>query len=338
MTSSVLHCRIPDCSHWQDPRKGCYGRGSVKDRSSGDLFGAVDPDSDCEIRQKMFALLIVQAPAMGLGRIPARIFALLTGDFIAAGIHFAKKEWHLERQLWSLSGNRKGKPPGKCALYGKIIKHSLWQLIKNIVKIATYPIAIVGLQFAALYGLFNPLDGRKLWAMIEHAWSRDYIGEGWRWKDCDYLAPCMQPKRVWDQRNFYSSFSDPRTLRSLLLEIVNIVRENRVFFERENVDPHAMTKQFESFRKKVQRLSKKDHDETLNLQYGRSDKQAVTPIVREKLLNVRTLLHKIENQRRAVVIALTSQLQRVAAEEATLQMHKEALAEVLTSLDSDFHG
>lgn len=54
----------------------------------------------------------------------------------------------------------------------------------DLLRIVLTPIALLGLQLASLYGVFNPLDGRKLYTMIE----RCYYGEdGFR------LAPCFEP-------------------------------------------------------------------------------------------------------------------------------------------------
>lgn len=49
-------------------------------------------------------------------------------------------------------------------------------------KIVVTPFAIVGLELAAIYGLFTPYNGRKLYATIERALYGRSI-----------LAPCFQP-------------------------------------------------------------------------------------------------------------------------------------------------
>ena len=52
----------------------------------------------------------------------------------------------------------------------------------DLLRIATQPIALVGLELAAAYGLIRPYDGRKLYASIERAQYGNFI-----------LAPCFQP-------------------------------------------------------------------------------------------------------------------------------------------------
>ena len=58
----------------------------------------------------------------------------------------------------------------------------LFTIGKHLLNIALAPIALVGLELAAIYGIFNPYDGRKLYASIERATYGHYV-----------LAPCFQP-------------------------------------------------------------------------------------------------------------------------------------------------
>ena len=59
----------------------------------------------------------------------------------------------------------------------------------DLLRIITQPVAIIGLQLSAIYGIFRPHDGRKLYASIERAqYGRDI------------LAPCFQPRR---RRTFF---------------------------------------------------------------------------------------------------------------------------------------
>ncbi|MBS4171388.1 hypothetical protein NEOC95_002136 [Neochlamydia sp. AcF95] len=44
------------------------------------------------------------------------------------------------------------------------------------------PVALVGLELAAIYGIFTPYNGRKLYASIERAQYGKFT-----------LAPCFQP-------------------------------------------------------------------------------------------------------------------------------------------------
>lgn len=54
--------------------------------------------------------------------------------------------------------------------------------IQDGIRIIAQPFSIIGLEFAAIYGVYNPYDGRKLYASIENA----QYGKG-------ILAPCFQP-------------------------------------------------------------------------------------------------------------------------------------------------
>ena len=53
---------------------------------------------------------------------------------------------------------------------------------KDLARVVMQPFALIGLELAAVYGVFRPLDGRKLYASIERVQYGDYV-----------LAPCFQP-------------------------------------------------------------------------------------------------------------------------------------------------
>ncbi len=52
----------------------------------------------------------------------------------------------------------------------------------DFLKIVEIPLAMIGLELSAIYGIFRPYDGRKLYASIERATYGNFI-----------LAPCFQP-------------------------------------------------------------------------------------------------------------------------------------------------
>jgi len=53
---------------------------------------------------------------------------------------------------------------------------------KDLLRIVLVPISILSLELSAVYGLFTPYNGRKLYATIERATYGNFI-----------LAPCFQP-------------------------------------------------------------------------------------------------------------------------------------------------
>lgn len=53
---------------------------------------------------------------------------------------------------------------------------------QDLLRVLTTPIAFIGLELAAIYGIFTPYNGRKLYASIERAQYGNFI-----------LAPCFQP-------------------------------------------------------------------------------------------------------------------------------------------------
>lgn len=62
------------------------------------------------------------------------------------------------------------------------LKNRIIDMGIDISRIATAPIALIGLELAAIYGVLKPYDGRKLYATIERAEYGNFI-----------LAPCFQP-------------------------------------------------------------------------------------------------------------------------------------------------
>ncbi len=62
----------------------------------------------------------------------------------------------------------------------------LLKAVEDVFRIPTQPAAILGLEFAAVYGIIQPNDGRKLYASIERA---QY--------EIPVLAPCFQPDPSW---------------------------------------------------------------------------------------------------------------------------------------------
>ena len=147
---------------------------------SNEEYGAVVKHTPNQFR-KIFAILIpLQLTVVPLIRIPYRICTLISGDFIRVGYRKAEKVWELEKQKWSVNEqNRVFKAipqsplPSKHRFYADIVKYSSWEFVKNITKIAAYPLAIVANLFICIYGLIDPINAYPLYAKIEYALSRD---------------------------------------------------------------------------------------------------------------------------------------------------------------------
>lgn len=116
-------------------------------------------DSTESIRSKCFLIAfgtpIVHIPC-GAVNIAYRVAKLLSG------YHF-----------WSCGGENEN--PRSCS--DKCLESS-----KDCLRIISQPFSIIGLEFASIYGIFNPYDGRKLYASIERAQYGNAI-----------MAPCFQP-------------------------------------------------------------------------------------------------------------------------------------------------
>ena len=75
------------------------------------------------------------------------------------------------------------------------IKQGMIKSCKDVLKIALTPILVVSLEGAAFYGLFNPYDGRKLYASFERLAHSKFKMEGIDIFDRTpaLCAPCFQP-------------------------------------------------------------------------------------------------------------------------------------------------
>lgn len=67
--------------------------------------------------------------------------------------------------------------------YPYSFKERLKEVEEDLLRIIGTPIAVIGLEFAAIFGIFSPYNGRKLYASIERA----------QYETC-ILAPCFQPE------------------------------------------------------------------------------------------------------------------------------------------------
>jgi hypothetical protein len=180
---------------------------------------AYQVDHSCNTIAPIFVILTLwQAFVMAFVRIPLRIISLAAGDFAYGGYQLAKREW---RAHWIESQVARGRSPTKLLFAALVVKESLKQLIKNIIKIALFPIAIIGLQLGAVCGLLvDPEWGRAIFGFTERVWARDFIPVMGLMNVTDFLAPCMQKKSVWRSYNFYEVGPyDRRDWRSVVRDI-----------------------------------------------------------------------------------------------------------------------
>jgi len=323
------------CFNLEDTRDA-QGKGRVVNSANGRIYGHMTKDSNAGLREKFALLSLIQAPVMLLGRIPYRIYGVLSGDFIDSGVKAAKKEWQLKQQQWSLQS-----PVEKSSIklgYNFIAaKHVTWHLLKNICKIVTLPLAIVAQQFAALYGLINPLDGRILFSAINDLWSRAIIPmHGTRFRAemlhiSDYLGFCLQPKDVWDNKKIYRIYPDynPQTIRSLLSGISAELRDKQVFFQNEGVDVESILSQLLLFQKNVTNVSYSDQSEVHKnglLEAPTRDQKAARDGFQAIIAN----LVKIEQSRQSIATDLASNVPDI---DSHIKSREQAKLEIKQNLE-----
>lgn len=232
----------PRCFDWEDTRtynrKGRVQSGRYTVKGTDDVYGVV-PHTNAEFQQIFQTLASTQLLYMTFVRIPNRIYNMINGNFIHYTYESAELAWLAKNSKKSQIGKTFGSA-------GRLYQHisiAIWELAKEIIKIVTYPLAIVALQFSALYGYFiHPLDGLRMWSFVESTWSCS-IKNKHVYLACDdamqqALAPCMHTKRFWDEKNLYAfqAYYHPYTLRSRILEINQLLTSQKNFLENEGLD------------------------------------------------------------------------------------------------------
>lgn len=250
------------------------------DRQSQLTYGEPLAKSDEDVRGVMFSLFIGATVVVAL-RMAYRSITLLTGDFIRAGYELATREQELEdltnaqaaaeHEVIAPKGLVMAQDASRVVEFAassfafKVIKYSLLQLVKNIVKIVAYPFAWIALEVSALYGIVHTWDGRVLVTQMEHAFSRDIVSESdsgpfaeLRLRISDYVAICMAPEEIWDERNLYIVLPsyNPDSFLSIRRYLTSYVTGRRDFFDKVGV--------YEDLIKCLKALKQefKDHDTT----------------------------------------------------------------------------
>lgn len=299
MTQSTTRSCMPSWFNWEDSRsydsKNCVKSGYIKNLKTGATYGLVKR-TDCNLRSMFAVLAIFQAPILIVGRIPLRVVRILYADFNEVGLNIAEREWLTKNSKWSQEWSAKAPTPppaGTGSLYFQTALRSIWQLTKDIIRIVTYPLAIIALEFAALYAAFvHPIDGQKMWADVEHFWSCDRRGiqslsEPMVFTDwCDYIAPCMQPKEVWDTRNLYRTFNryDKNTIRSLILALEQRLILEKDFLLAEGVAVDKLQQTLKTFKQESGHMDRLSYADTNELHTNGYLKQSIAQFQTAQLL------------------------------------------------------
>ncbi len=241
---------------WDDYRDS-NGFGIVKDADTGRIYGTTSKDNDFRLRAKFLGLFVFQAP-FGLFRLTYRIMCLVGFDFAISGYQSASRQWLLERQEASLKSKTISPVSG---FYWMAARHISEQLVINIVQIATYLFAVIALEIAALYGIFKPLDGRGLYALIEELWNKNDLYDIPIRLITNASAPCMQPKDVWEDHLWIHWIKNvkPYSHGWYIQEIQALLIRNKAFFAAEGIEGKPYLDTLIKVRRYV---NKKDFDAT----------------------------------------------------------------------------
>lgn len=190
-------------------------------------------DKDAEIRAKFLSLFITQILSACVIRVPYRIIDLFTGGFIDRGTFDAKHEYRIMR----VENNKTGSKVHRFAMNYLLAKNIFISLIKDIIRIVAYPIAMLGLQLTAAFGLFLPLDARLIYSIIEDIASPDlrlYKPSEWHYMGLMtfYSAPCMQTVEANQRKNLFAieGYDHSEEPKSLRLKLENNLEKYAPYF------------------------------------------------------------------------------------------------------------
>lgn len=241
-----------------DDKRNDKGKGHVIGPGER-TFNHFSTDTNNHLRLKFLAIFFINVPKGAL------IFLTKCADFFTAGsiirgLEAGKREFRLHR-LEKYDDVETVHRFAKAYFVAKCVCTSV---AKDIVKIATYPLCMIGMQCAALVGIASPLDSWVFTCVLEETWDQDIhkrISHGsitlipqkvMQLLTCTkkaraiqidrsifvYVAPCMQSQQTWKEKNIYRiAFPDynPQTLRSLKLQFSNLVKESAPYLETKDV-------------------------------------------------------------------------------------------------------
>ncbi len=216
---------------WIDER-GSSSQKRVFHKRSGDEYGMLK-DSDLEIRYKMFGLCAI-SPAIFFSRAIFRLAHLLSGQWaFGQGYTRALKTWRLERYHAPVDeAGKKLNAPGQKTLWVRTALYAACYFADALAKCVTLPIAALLAVTSTLIAIGDPLLARRCYAWVEEAWSLEFEKKS-SLHFLNYSAPCMQPKRIWDQIDLYPSIkerNDPKRLYSYMLQINHLLDSHREYF------------------------------------------------------------------------------------------------------------
>lgn len=283
------------------------------DRLSHYAFGS----SPSQLRKKFKDIFLVSSPLFLLARLPARCFFLLTGSWGIAGAEKAKKIW---AQKCVTHFNSEIAPPKPLIYYRIFIVSVGSELIKDICKCTTLPLALVGILFGSLWGMVSPYDGRKIIGDIENLWSielPDFFMDRRIVFITNYMALCMKDIESFKDQNLFRILQNynPQTLRSLLLALEGLNKNGLSHVEK-------MKDHLEIWERKAKGLVKKESEEVMDT--GEILFDSTKPPIRKALL----ALHSLQINITALIVNRASQ--------ATINAEKNKLSQAIQNVDQAF--
>ena len=214
MTISAFSCPFYEMKESVEKNKRI-----VKDEKTGFIYRSGDSN---DVLRKKFIILFFASLTIALPvRLTTRSFLLISGLWICSGYEKTQTIW--AKKCYD-SYHLKLPPPPHSDYYRILAKEIGIELLDHIVKCVTLPLALIGLTFAAFWGLIFPLDGRGLYSDIERTWSLNiphWVTDSTIFVYSNFIAICMQPLQTWKELNLFrfTLKYDPIDARSILYKI-----------------------------------------------------------------------------------------------------------------------
>lgn len=204
-----------------EDRRDAAGKGHVIG-PNGRIFNHLGSDTNAGLRMKFIALFFSQALTGIVYRLPYKVYDLLSGEVITRGRSRGQREFQIYRLKQFEQHGKVHRLARECF----IVKNVLVNVISEIVKIAAFPLSLVGLQFVSFVGIFCPLSGRVFTCIIEETFHtemdiQERLNHG-TLKHCYFrtllkmccptatfflfAAPCMQSLQTWQKEKLKCVF------------------------------------------------------------------------------------------------------------------------------------
>lgn len=118
--------------------------------------------SENKVRVRHLLVLFEQPVLAVFVRFPYRVVRLVAFIPVVEGVKLGQRRWHLEQWKATEGGLKPTQKLGVIAHARFLFVETVSHTAKEVGKVALYPLVAVGIEFAALWGIFDPYAGRMM--------------------------------------------------------------------------------------------------------------------------------------------------------------------------------